>query len=139
VLSLFLGTGGVEGGALAGSLAGALTGALIAVELIDPLIGGAGAPALWRAGSGAVAVAEPAISAVAEPAIGAVAEPAIGAVAGPVIGPTVAPRQAHPVPLMISRPLMQRRTTRTRLLGLQVIMFDQKKADRAAGGIALPA
>jgi hypothetical protein len=68
-----------------------------------------------------------------------VAEPAIGAVAGPVIGATVAPRQAHPVPLMISRPLMQRRTTRTRLLGLQVIMFDQKKADWAAGGIALPA
>ena len=135
MLSLFLGTGGVEGGALAGALAGALTGALIAVELVDPLIGGAGAPALWRAGSDAVAVA----AAVAEPAIGAVAKPAIGAVAGPVIGATVAPRQAHPVPLMISRPLMQRRTTRTRLLGLQVIMFDQKKADRAAGGIALPA
>jgi len=135
VLSLFLGTGGVEGGALAGALAGALTGALIAVELVDPLIGGAGAPALWRAGSDAVAVA----AAVTEPAIGAVAGPVIGAVAGPVIGATVAPRQAHPVPLMISRPLMQRRTTRTRLLGLQVIMFDQKKADRAAGGIALPA
>jgi tetrahydromethanopterin S-methyltransferase subunit C len=135
VLSLFLGTGGVEGGALAGALAGALTGALIAVELVDPLIGGAGAPALWRAGSGAVAAAV----AVTEPAIGAVAEPAIGAVAGPVIGATVAPRQAHPVPLMINRPLMQRRTTRTRLLGLQVIMFDQKKADWAAGGIALPA
>ena len=131
MLSLFLGTGGVEGGALAGALAGAL----IAVELVDPLIGGAGAPALWRAGSDAVAVAV----AVTGPAIGAVAEPAIGAVAGPVIGATVAPRQAHPVPLMISRPLMQRRTTRTRLLGLQVIMFDQKKADRAAGGIALPA
>jgi len=131
VLSLFLGTGGVEGGALAGALAGAL----IAVELVDPLIGGAGAPALWRAGSDAVAVA----AAVTEPAIGAVAGPVIGAVAGPVIGATVAPRQAHPVPLMISRPLMQRRTTRTRLLGLQVIMFDQKKADRAAGGIALPA
>jgi tetrahydromethanopterin S-methyltransferase subunit C len=112
-----------------------LTGALIAVELVDPLIGGAGAPALWRAGSDAVAVA----AAVTEPAIGAVAGPVIGAVAGPVIGATVAPRQAHPVPLMISRPLMQRRTTRTRLLGLQVIMFDQKKADRAAGGIALPA
>ena len=123
MLSLFLGTGGVEGGALAGALAGAL----IAVELVDPLIGGAGAPALWRAGSDAVAVAA------------AVTEPAIGAVAGPVIGATVAPRQAHPVPLMISRPLMQRRTTRTRLLGLQVIMFDQKKADWAAGGIALPA
>ena len=135
MLSLFLGTGGVEGGALAGALAGALTGALIAVELVDPLIGGAGAPALWRAGSDAVAVA----AAVTEPAIGAVAGPVIGAVAGPVIGATVAPRQAHPVPLMISRPLMQRRTTRTRLLGLQVIMFDQKKADRAAGGIALPA
>jgi len=135
VLSLFLGTGGVEGGALAGALAGALTGALIAVELVDPLIGGAGAPALWRAGSDAVAVA----AAVTEPAIGAVTGPVIGAVAGPVIGATVAPRQAHPVPLMISRPLMQRRTTRTRLLGLQVIMFDQKKADRAAGGIALPA
>jgi tetrahydromethanopterin S-methyltransferase subunit C len=135
VLSLFLGTGGVEGDALAGALAGALTGALIAVELVDPLIGGAGAPALWRAGSDAVAVA----AAVTEPAIGAVAGPVIGAVAGPVIGATVAPRQAHPVPLMISRPLMQRRTTRTRLLGLQVIMFDQKKADRAAGGIALPA
>ena len=131
MLSLFLGTGGVEGGALAGALAGAL----IAVELVDPLIGGAGAPALWRAGSDAVAVA----AAVTEPAIGAVAGPVIGAVAGPVIGATVAPRQAHPVPLMISRPLMQRRTTRTRLLGLQVIMFDQKKADRAAGGIALPA
>ena len=131
MLSLFLGTGGVEGGALAGALAGAL----IAVELVDPLIGGAGAPALWRAGSGAVAVA----AALAEPAIGAVTGPVIGAVAGPVIGATVAPRQAHPVPLMISRPLMQRRTTRTRLLGLQVIMFDQKKADRAAGGIALPA
>jgi len=135
VLSLFLGTGGVEGGALAGALAGALTGALIAVELVDPLIGGAGAPALWRAGSDAVAVA----AAVTEPAIGAVTGPVIGAVAGPVIGATVAPRQAHPVPLMISRPLMQRRTTRTRLLGLQVIMFDQKKADWAAGGIALPA
>ena len=135
MLSLFLGTGGVEGGALAGALAGALTGALIAVELVDPLIGGAGAPALWRAGSDAVAVA----AAVTEPAIGAVAGPVIGTVAGPVIGATVAPRQAHPVPLMISRPLMQRRTTRTRLLGLQVIMFDQKKADRAAGGIALPA
>gem|GEM_PF-3641371 len=135
MLSLFLGTGGVEGGALAGALAGALTGALIAVELVDPLIGGAGAPALWRAGSDAVAVA----AAVTEPAIGAVTGPVIGAVAGPVIGATVAPRQAHPVPLMISRPLMQRRTTRTRLLGLQVIMFDQKKADRAAGGIALPA
>jgi tetrahydromethanopterin S-methyltransferase subunit C len=106
---------------------------LIAVALVDPLIGGAGAPALWRAGSGAVAAA------VTEPAIGAVTGPVIGAVAGPVIGATVAPRQAHPVPLMISRPLMQRRTTRTRLLGLQVIMFDQKKADRAAGGIALPA
>jgi len=131
VLSLFLGTGGVEGGALAGALAGAL----IAVELVDPLIGGAGAPALWRAGSDAVAVA----AAVTEPAIGAVAGPVIGAVAGPVIGATVAPRQAHPVPLMISRPLMQRLTTRTRLLGLQVIMFDQKKADWAAGGIALPA
>ena len=131
MLSLFLGTGGVEGGALAGALAGAL----IAVELVDPLIGGAGAPALWRAGSDAVAVA----AAVTEPAIGAVAGPVIGAVAGPVIGATVAPRQAHPVPLMISRPLMQRLTTRTRLLGLQVIMFDQKKADWAAGGIALPA
>jgi tetrahydromethanopterin S-methyltransferase subunit C len=106
---------------------------LIAVELVDPLIGGAGAPALWRAGSGAVAAA------VTEPAIGAVTGPVIGAVAGPVIGATVAPRQAHPVPLMISRPLMQRLTTRTRLLGLQVIMFDQKKADWAAGGIALPA
>ena len=137
MLSLFLGTGTVEGGALAGALAGALTGALIAVELVDPLIGGAGAPALWRAGSDAVAVAV--AVAVTGPAIGAVAEPAIGAVAGPVIGATVAPRQAHPVPLMISRPLMQRRTTRTRLLGLQVIMFNQKKADRAAGGIALPA
>jgi len=89
--------------------------------LVDPLDGVTGAPALWRTGSGFV--------------IGA----GDGAVAGPVIGAKVVPYQAHPVPLMISRTPRHKNTTRTRPLVLGVLIPTQKKANWAAGGIALPA
>ena len=89
--------------------------------LVDPLDAGTGAPALWRTGSGFV--------------IGA----GDGAVAGPVIGARAAPRQAHPVPLMISRTPRHKDTTRTRPLVLGVLIPSQKKANSAEGGIALPA
>jgi hypothetical protein len=130
----------VDGGAPAGSastggsvdcvLVGALLGALVLLRgtggeeagaLIDPFDGVTGAPALWRTGSGFV--------------IGA----GDGAVAGPVIGAKAAPRHAHPVPLMISRTPRHKDKTRTRPLGLGVLMPSQKKAAWAAGGIGLPA
>ena len=89
--------------------------------LVDPLDAGTGAPALWRTGSAFV--------------IGA----GDGAVAGPVIGAKAAPRQAHPVPLMISRTPSHKDTTRTRPMVLGVLIPSQKKANWAGGGIALPA
>jgi len=138
----------VDGGAPAGSastggsvdcvLVGALLGALVLLRgtggeeagaLIDPFDGVTGAPALWRTGSGFVIGAGD----------GAVAGPVIGAVAGPVIGAKAAPRHAHPVPLMISRTPRHKDKTRTRPLGLGVLMPSQKKAAWAAGGIGLPA
>ena len=120
------GTGGSVDCVLVGAPLGVLvllrgTGGNEGGALVDPLDGVTGASAPWRTGTGAVA------------------GPAIGAVAGPAIGTRVAPRHAHPVPLMISRTPRHKDKTRTRLLGLGVLMPSQKKAAWAAGGIELPA
>lgn len=75
------------------------------------------------------------------PVVGEVAADgaATDAVPETVAGAGVERRHAHPVPFrMISDP-MHREVTRTRPLGLRVVIVVQKKADWASGGIGLPA